>query len=144
MSPPERAQLLQVTQSSEIFSSPDRAAGFLTEDGRQFQDARLGRRFQKLVQQFENRLGDSIPLACQDWTNTKAAYRFLATGESVREPSWQGTFKPLAIERQPSLVRFWFCMTPLSSSTMADRSRASGSSTQGSKAGVNPTPYAAC
>jgi Transposase DNA-binding len=81
MSQPQgTAQLLQVAQASEIFSSPDWAAGFSPEelDGRPFRDARLGRRFQKLVQQFENRLGDSIPLACQDWTNTKAAYRFLA------------------------------------------------------------------
>ena len=23
-------------------------------------------------------MGDSIPLACQDWANTKAAYRFFA------------------------------------------------------------------
>ncbi|MFL6451146.1 MAG: transposase DNA-binding-containing protein, partial [Bryobacteraceae bacterium] len=36
-----------------------------------FQDARLGRRFQKLVGQLESRLGQSIPLACQDWNNTK-------------------------------------------------------------------------
>jgi Transposase DNA-binding/Transposase DDE domain len=80
MSVPERAQLLQGSQASEITSSSDRAAGFSPEDvdGGHFQDARLGRRFQKIVQQFENRLGDSIPLACQDWTNTKAAYRFLA------------------------------------------------------------------
>lgn len=43
-----------------------------------FQDARVGRRFQKLVRQLERRIGQTIPLACQDWTNTKAAYRFLS------------------------------------------------------------------
>src|SRR4051794_14398956 len=49
----------------------------LSNSGCHFQDARLGRRFQKLVGQLESRLGQSIPLACQDWNNTKAAYRFL-------------------------------------------------------------------
>src|SRR4051812_12923526 len=67
-------------QAAEASSSADRAVGLLWEDlgGCQFRDARLGRRFQKLVRQLETRLGQSIPLACQDWTNTKAAYRFLS------------------------------------------------------------------
>lgn len=43
-----------------------------------FADARLGRRFGDLLRQLGNRMGSSIPLACQDWANTKAAYRFLA------------------------------------------------------------------
>ena len=46
--------------------------------GCQFCDPRLGRRFQKFVGQLATRLGQTIPLACQDWTNTKAAYRFLS------------------------------------------------------------------
>ena len=48
--------------------------------GCRFCDPRLGRRFQKLVGQLATRLGQTIPLACQDWTNTKAAYRFLSNG----------------------------------------------------------------
>lgn len=43
-----------------------------------FPDLRLGRRFCRLVRQLASKLGQSIPLACQDWTNTKAAYRFLS------------------------------------------------------------------
>ncbi len=31
-----------------------------------------------MVSQLASRLGQPIPLACQDWTNTKAAYRFLS------------------------------------------------------------------
>jgi hypothetical protein len=58
--------------------------------GCQFQDARLGRRFQKLVRQLESRLGQSIPLACQDWTNTKAAYRFLSNRRVSEEPILAG------------------------------------------------------
>ncbi len=48
--------------------------------GCRFCDPRLGRRFQKFVGQLATRLGQTIPLACQDWTNTKAAYRFLSNG----------------------------------------------------------------
>ena len=44
----------------------------------QFQDARIGRRFRVLVRQLARKIGQTIPLACQDWTNTKAAYRFLS------------------------------------------------------------------
>ncbi|HSB13701.1 MAG TPA: IS4 family transposase [Bryobacteraceae bacterium] len=43
-----------------------------------FCDPRLERRFRRLVGQLATRLGQTIPLACQDWTNTKAAYRFLS------------------------------------------------------------------
>src|SRR5580658_2190516 len=42
-----------------------------------FNDERLGKRFRSLLQQLSSSPGGSIPLACQDWTNTKAAYRFL-------------------------------------------------------------------
>lgn len=43
-----------------------------------FCDPRLGRRFRRLAQQLAAKLGQSIPLACQDWSSTKAAYRFLS------------------------------------------------------------------
>src|ERR1700678_489118 len=42
-----------------------------------FNDERLGKRFRSLLEQLSSSPGGSIPLACQDWTNTKAAYRFL-------------------------------------------------------------------
>jgi hypothetical protein len=38
-------------------------------------DARLEKRLQHLVEQMAAGLGRSIPLACQDWAATKAAYR---------------------------------------------------------------------
>lgn len=43
-----------------------------------FCDERLGRRFRRLARQLATKLGQSIPLACQDWPSTKAAYRFLS------------------------------------------------------------------
>jgi hypothetical protein len=43
-----------------------------------FKDARLGQRFGQLLRQVGDGMGESIPFSCQDWANTKAAYRFFA------------------------------------------------------------------
>jgi hypothetical protein len=45
-----------------------------------FKDPRLGRRLGELLKRIGDGMGKSIPYACQDWANTKAAYRFLANG----------------------------------------------------------------
>ena len=47
-------------------------------DGAYFQDVRLGKRLRTLLGLMSNGLGQTIPLACQDWANTKAAYRFFS------------------------------------------------------------------
>ena len=41
-------------------------------------DERLNKRLRKLLAQIGSAMGQSIPLVCQDWANTKAAYRFLS------------------------------------------------------------------
>jgi transposase-like protein len=41
-------------------------------------DERLNKRLRKLVAQIGSAMGQSIPLVCQDWANTKAAYRFFS------------------------------------------------------------------
>jgi hypothetical protein len=41
-----------------------------------FNDERLNKRFQILVECLSQRAGESIPLACEDWSAAKAAYRF--------------------------------------------------------------------
>ena len=46
--------------------------------GWHFADERLGRRPSTLLDQMAGAMGDSIPLACQDWASTKTAYRFFA------------------------------------------------------------------
>jgi hypothetical protein len=46
--------------------------------GCRFEDARHGKRFRTLLEQLTERIGGSIPFACQDWASTKAAYGFLA------------------------------------------------------------------
>ena len=52
--------------------------------GCEFRDARLGDRFRKLLTRIGSAMGQSIPLVCQDWANTKAAYRFFSN-ERVSE-----------------------------------------------------------
>jgi transposase-like protein len=43
-----------------------------------FKDPRLGRRCAEVLKQLGDAMGESIPYACQDWANTKAAYRFFS------------------------------------------------------------------
>ncbi len=62
----------------------------------------------KLVGQLATRLGQTIPLACQDWTNTKAAYRFLSNGR-VRETAilaghFQSTRERFAATDKPIVI----------------------------------------
>jgi hypothetical protein len=58
----------------------DEASGALNQElaACHFEDVRVGRRFKKVVRQLARNIGQPIPLACQDWANTKAAYRFLS------------------------------------------------------------------
>ncbi len=49
-----------------------------------FADVRLEKRFKILVERLSEGIGESIPMACQDWAGTKAAYRFFAN-ERVSE-----------------------------------------------------------
>jgi hypothetical protein len=46
--------------------------------GCEFKDERLGKRFRRLLEQLSDGTGESIPMACQDWANVKAAYRFFS------------------------------------------------------------------
>lgn len=52
--------------------------------GSTFKDRRLGQRLRKIVAQLDGAMGEPIPMACADWANTKAAYRFLSN-EDVNE-----------------------------------------------------------
>jgi hypothetical protein len=58
-----------------------------------FADERLGQRLRKLLERMEGAMGESLPLACQDWTNTKAAYRFLANGRVSEAEILRGHFQ---------------------------------------------------
>ena len=76
--------------------------------GSRFEDERLGRRLRKLLVQMAGAVGAPIPLACQDWANTKAAYRFLsneAVGEAeILAGHFHSTRRRVAAADGPILV----------------------------------------
>ncbi|WP_232072599.1 transposase DNA-binding-containing protein [Paraburkholderia pallida] len=62
-----------------------------------------------LLERLWKGLGQTIPLACQDWANTKAAYRFL-DNERVNEQDIlsghsQATAQRFAVTEEPLPVR---------------------------------------
>ena len=61
--------------------------------GCEFRDARLAKRIRKLLKQIGGSVGESIPLACQDWANTKAAYRFFSNARVSEEDILAGHFE---------------------------------------------------
>lgn len=64
--------------------------------GCRFPDARLDQRFVTLLGMISHGVGDSIPAACQDWANTKAAYRFLSNERVTEEEILAGHFQASA------------------------------------------------
>jgi hypothetical protein len=62
-------------------------------DGCEFPDARLGKRFRTFVSQLSEGIGETIPMACQDWANTKAAYRFLSNPRVHEDDILAGHFQ---------------------------------------------------
>ena len=73
-----------------------------------FKDVRLQKRFGMLLEQMSGGIGESIPFVCQDWANTKAAYRFLSNGrvseEEILRGHFQSTRDRLALEGGPILI----------------------------------------
>lgn len=62
-------------------------------DGCQFPDKRLRTRFLKLIKKLWSGVGKPIPLACEDWSNTKAAYRFFSNERMTEKEILQGHFQ---------------------------------------------------
>jgi len=58
-----------------------------------FHDAHLLQRLRTLLGQFAHAPGQSIALVCQDWVNTKAAYRFLSNEHVSEADILGGHFK---------------------------------------------------
>ncbi|EOD5598481.1 IS4 family transposase [Cupriavidus gilardii] len=61
--------------------------------GCEFKDARLGNRLRGLMQRLSRSVGGTIPLACQDWANTKAAYRFFSNDRVDEQAILAGHFR---------------------------------------------------
>src|SRR3954447_22249517 len=66
-------------ESAEATSWVDRELA-----GSTFRDKRLGDRLRTLLARMSGAVGEPIPLVCQGWAGTKAAYRFLSN-EAVSE-----------------------------------------------------------
>ena len=60
--------------------------------GCQLGDGRLDSRLRQLVERMDAGFGESIPLACQDWASTKAAYRFFSNDRVSEEDILRGHF----------------------------------------------------
>ena len=82
---------------------PERAGGSI-EAGReswvdgeisncQFPDKRLGKRLRHVFDQMGCAMGETIPRACQDWANTKAAYRFFSNSRVNEHGILNGHFE---------------------------------------------------
>lgn len=84
-------RLVDATDDIEAATWVDRE----TVDG-SFKDERLGRRFKSLLSDIGGAIGASLPLACQDWANTKAAYRFLSNGRVDEADILSGHFAATA------------------------------------------------
>src|SRR5580658_2222887 len=61
--------------------------------GCSFNDVRLAKRFGKLLGMMSEGIGESVPYACQDWANTKAAYRFFSNAEVSEDQIMAGHFQ---------------------------------------------------
>jgi hypothetical protein len=76
--------------------------------GCNFKDKRLERRLRTLLAQLASRPGGSIPLACQDWAATKAAYRFFDNARvdesEILEGHYQATLGRMPPNCEPVLV----------------------------------------
>jgi hypothetical protein len=59
-------------------------------------DERLCNRLRQLLQQLEGAMGAPLPLACQDWANAKAAYRFLSNERFGEDAILAGHFQATA------------------------------------------------
>jgi hypothetical protein len=65
-------------------------------EGSEFRDVRLHKRFGTLLEQLWKGMGQTLPLACQDWANTKAAYRFMDNDRVSEQDILSGHFKATA------------------------------------------------
>jgi hypothetical protein len=69
-----QGQGVQCRESSADFRSEEWIDNEVV--GCEFEDVRHGKRLRQLLEQLSSRVGATTPWACQDWANTKAAYRF--------------------------------------------------------------------
>jgi hypothetical protein len=100
----------EMFQEGNRWSDGSKARQWVEQElaGCQFQDRRLKKRFHRLVQKLAESIGESIPLACQDWAGTKAAYRFFANGKvgehAILAGHFQSTRERFSATDEPILI----------------------------------------
>jgi Transposase DNA-binding len=67
---------------------------------------RLFQRFRKLLGQIASAVGQTIPFVCQDWANTKAAYRFFSNERVDEQAILSGHFQATR-DRAAKIATFW-------------------------------------
>ncbi len=80
-------------QSSESMMTQDESWLDREISRSEFQDIRLKKRYRILLEKLWQGLGGSIPFACQDWANTKAAYRFFSNDRVNEHDILRGHFE---------------------------------------------------
>jgi hypothetical protein len=105
----KRQELLACTEQN-LGSTASRIDGWIDQElaDCKFSDVRHGKRFRKLLQQLSAGIGGSIPWVCQDWANTKAAYRFFSNDrvseEEILTGHFQSTRERFAAHGEPVLI----------------------------------------
>lgn len=85
---------VSATESEKITNASTRSTWIDNEvGGCNFKDVRLAKRFAKLLGMLSDGIGQSVPYACQDWANTKAAYRFFSNAEVSEDQIMAGHFQ---------------------------------------------------
>jgi hypothetical protein len=92
-----------VTKSEIVTNGPITSAWIDHEmEGCKFKDVRLAKRFAKLLGMMSEGIGESVPYACQDWANTKAAYRFFSNKTVSEDQIMAGHFQATRGRLAPS------------------------------------------
>ena len=80
---------------SEIITHNSTASAWIANEvgGCNFGDVRLAKRLGKLLGMMSEGIGESVPYACQDWANTKAAYRFFSNDDVSEDQIMAGHFQ---------------------------------------------------
>ena len=66
---------------------------------------RLGKRFRLVLERLWSCMGQSIPMACQNWCNMKAAYRFFSNPKVNEQDILSGHFEAAS---PPCRTMFWY------------------------------------
>lgn len=88
-------QTKKTTPKTALVIEASTAATWIDQEvgGCNFGDVRLARRFGRLLGMMSDGIGQSVPYACQDWANTKAAYRFFSNDEVSEDQIMAGHFQ---------------------------------------------------